>query len=256
MSLIGRFTRLLPWWLTSAPEVPASLSLLVDDYAERAKLALLARFPSYAPDDAALAALGRDRLIVRGINEPSAAYAVRLSRALDDHKTRGNPFTMLRQLRAYLQADCVVKTVDRRGNWYQINADGAEIATLAAGPFDWDGVPASEWSRFWVIIYPVGGTDPWALSGDWADADLWGSGVWGTAKKTIGTTATTDQVAAVRSIIRDWKPAGTTCEWIIVAYDAASFTPGDSPGGTWGTWGDHTGSPVRLSTARYWKGPK
>lgn len=251
-----QFKNLLPWWLSSEPAVAGSLALLVDDYLDRAKRSLLARFPAYAPDDAALAAMGRDRLIVRGINEPSAAYAQRLSRALDDHKTRGNPFALLRQLRAYLQADCVVRTVDWRGNWYTIEADGTEVATIPGANWDWNGGAVNEWARFWVIIYPVGGTDPWAISGNWGDADLWGSGVWGTAGKTIGTTATPDQVAAVRQIIRDWKPAGTTCEWIIVAFDETTFTPAGStdPAGEWGTWGNHTGAPVRLASARYWRG--
>lgn len=258
MSLFERFQRILPTWLTSGEGggVPASLSLMIDDFAARAKLGLLARFPAYAPDDTALAAMGRDRLIVRGINEPSEAYAARLARAFDDHKQRGNPFAMLRQLRAYLQADCVVRTVDRRGNWFTIEADGSESTSINAGNWDWDGGSLAEWARFWIIIYPVGGTDPWSISGDWGDADLWGAGVWGTAGKTIGTTATTDQVAAVRQIVRDWKPAGTFCEWIIVAFDDATFTPDGAtdPGGEWGTWGNHTGSPVRLASARYWKG--
>lgn len=245
---------LLPSWLAS--EVAASLALLVDDFAARARLALLARFPAYAPDDAAFAAMGRDRLIVRGINEPSAAYAARLSTAFDDHKQRGNPFALLRQLRAYLQADCIVRTVDRRGNWYSIAADGTETTNINAANWNWDGGAASAWARFWVIIYPVNGTDPWAINGNWGDADLWGAGVWGTAGKTIGTTATADQVAAVRQIIRDWKPAGTTCEWIIVAFDEATFTPAGAtdPAGEWGSWGNHTGAPVRLASARYWRG--
>lgn len=257
MSLLERFQRLLPSWLISdaGGMVPASLSVMIVDFRARAMAGLIARFPSYAPDDVALAALGRDRLITRGINEPSAAYAARISRAFDDHATRGNPFTLLRQLRAYLQADVKVATVDRRGNWYQINADGSEIATLYSGPFDWDGEPLSAWSRFWVVIYPVDGV-PWSVSPDWGDSTLWGDGLWGHPELTIGTTATTDQVVSIRAIIRDWKPVNAVCEWIILAFDPASFQPSYSPGGTWGTWGNHTGAPVRLSTARYWRGPR
>jgi len=259
MSFFAAFQDLTPSWLSSSDggKVLASLALLADDFAARAKLALVSRFPDYAPDDAALAAIGRDRLIVRGINEPAAAYATRLKRAFDDHKQRGNPFALLRQLRAYLQADCVVRTVDRRGNWYTIEADGTETSTIGAANWEWDERTTAEWSRFWVIIYPIDGVTPWAITaGAIGDSGLWG-GVIGSTTLTIGTTATSDQVASVRSICRDWKPAGTTCEWIIVAFDDATFTPAGAtdPNGEWGTWGNHTGAPVRLSTARYWKGP-
>lgn len=258
MSFFESFQKLLPWWLVAGDggKVAASLSLLVDDFAARVKLGLIARFPSYAPDDAALAAIGRDRRIVRGINEPATAYAARLMRAFDDHKTRGNPFAMLRQLRAYLQAPCVVRTVDRRGNWFSIAADGTETTNIDTSNWDWDGGASTQWARFWVIIYPIGGTTPWAPAGDIGDAGLWGDGLVGHSDKTIGTTATVDQVATVRSIVRDWKPAGTTCEWIIIAFDDTTFTPAGAtnPGGAWGTWGNHTGAPVRLATARYWKG--
>ena len=259
MTVLATFQRLVPSWLSSGEggKVLASLALTMDDYAARAKLALTARFPDYAPDDAALAAIGRDRIIVRGINEPAAAYAARLKRAFDDHKTRGNPFALLRQLRAYLQADCVVRTVDRRGNWFTIDAAGVETTVLNAANWDWDGGAASSWARFWIIIYPVGGTDPWAVTSEvLGDAGLWGGTLGASTTATIGTTATLDQVASVRSIARDWKPEGTTCEWIIVAFDDTTFTPAGAtdPNGEWAGWGNHTGSPVRLSTARYWRG--
>ncbi len=255
-TFLNSFRFFLPSWLTAGDggKVAASLSLMLDDFVARARLAMLARFPAYAPDDAALAALGRDRLIRRGINEPAASYAVRLSRAFDDHRTRGNPYTMLRQLRAYLQADCVVRTVDRRGNWFSIDADGVESSSMDTGNWDWDGGSLTNWARFWVIIYPVNGTNPWAVSGLWGDATLWGDGLWGHPTLTIGTTATTDQVASVKSIIREWKPAGTTCEQIIIAFDAATFTPAGAtdPNGEWGGWSNNTGQAVRLQSARYW----
>jgi hypothetical protein len=261
----------LPSWLggagssgTDDEKVAGSLGLMLDDYAARARFGLLSRFPGvavYLDDEAALAAIGRDRRITRGINEPAAAYAVRLKRALDDHHTRGNPYTMLAQLQAYLQAPCVVRTVDRRGNWYSIDGDGNRSSSLNTGNWEWDELGPEDWSRFWVIIYPVGGTDPWAVSGAWGAPTLYGDGTFGNAGKdpkyTFGTTATPDQVASVRAIIRDWKPAGTTCEWILIAFDDATFTPDGAtdPAGEWGTWSNGTGGPVRLDTARYWKGP-
>lgn len=258
MSFFESFQKLVPSWLSAddGGKVLASLALIKDDFVARAKLALLARFPNYAPDDAALAAIGRDRRIMRGINEPAASYATREVRYLDDHIRRGNPFAMLEQLQAYLQAPCVVRTVDRRGNWYSIAADGTKSTHMAAGNWTWDDQPTSLWARFWVIIYPAGGTNPWAPSGAHLnDAGLWGDDKLGHANLSIGTTATQDQIATVKAIIRDWKPAGSNCEWAIIAFDATSFSPTGAltdPGGLWGNWSDGSGHPVRLSMARYW----
>lgn len=257
--------KLLPSWLTEGDGGLAvrGLATMMDQFVARARLALVVRFPEYSylspwlDDEAALAAIGRDRRVVRGIDEPAEAYAARLVRAIDDHRTRGNPWTLLEQLRAYLQADCVVRTVDQSGNWFSIEADGTRTSNVAAKNWDWDGGDAAHWARFWVIIYPVNGVDPWAPNGLIGDADLWSDGGVGHPDRTIGTTATPSQVASVRSIIREWKPAHARCEWVIVAFDSATFSPSGStdPAGEWGSWGNHTGAPVRLSTARYWRGP-
>lgn len=254
MSFFASFQQLVPSWLSAGDggKVLASLSLLADDYVARAKLGLLARFPSYAPDDTALAALGRDRLILRGINEPSTSYADRLVRAPDDLPRRGGPYALLEQLRAYLQASCVVRTVDRRGNWFQIDANGNESSNIATGAWDWDSTPPSpNWARFWVVIYPVGGTTPWAPSDSEPFAD----------RSTIGTTATPDQVAGLRSIVREWKPDGTKCEWIIIAFDDAYWAPtsssGDLPDGSFRNWSKVSAGvrvASRFSNSRYFSG--
>jgi hypothetical protein len=164
VSFLTAFQKYVPSWLSKGEGglVGSSLAQQMEDMRVRAKLALVARFPEYAAayvDDAALAAIGRDRRIVRGINEPAASYAASLVRAIDDHRTQGNPYTMLRQIQAYLQARCVVRTVDRRGNWYSLDADGNPRARSKTGNWDWDGRAASpEWARFWVIIYPETGS--------------------------------------------------------------------------------------------------
>lgn len=234
MSFLEAFSKLVPWWLSEGDggKVLASLSLMSDDFKARAKNALLARFPDYAPDDAALAALGRDRRIVRGINEPAAAYAARLKRALDDLRRRGSPFALLEQLQAYLQAPCVVHTVDVSGNWFSIDAAGVETSNLMLGDWVWDALPAAQWSRFFVVIHPVALVTPWHITG------LFGAAGAVAESDTLGTTATPDQVAQMRQIVRDWKPAHAKCEWIIVSYDAAEFGPGTGTvtSGLFGDW--------------------
>lgn len=249
------FPKLVPAWLSDAigGKVLGSLALMKDDFVARAKLGMLARFPDYAPDDAALAALGRDRKIVRGINEPAASYAARIKRAPDDLRRRGSPFALLEQLRAYLQAPCVVRSVDISGNWFSIDAAGVESSNLIPGSWTWDTLPASQWSRFFVVIYPVGGVTPWHETG------LFGAAGAVAESDTLGTTATPDQVAQLRSIVRDWKPDGTKCEWIVISYDSAEFGPdtGTVTSGLFGDWSkivDGVRVASRFADARYISG--
>jgi hypothetical protein len=253
------FFRLVPSWLYNGEGglVNYSLGVLKDMFMLRLDQGVRARFPTMAPPSA-LAPLGRDRGIVRGINEPAAAYAARLIRWLDDHSTRGNPYSLMRQLQAYLQAAVRIRTVDARGNWYTLEADGTQSAVLNAGNWEWDTADSTLWSRFWVIIYPTATGEPWSVALNIGDSELWITGNVGTPTQTVGTTATIEQVANVRAIIRSWKPAGTICEWVIVAFDSASFDPTTpEPDATWLNWGklvDGAQRSSRLTTARYWKG--
>jgi hypothetical protein len=249
------FGKFMPSWLTTGDGelVAYSLRLVVDADAQRAKEGALARFPQHGPNGA-LSHDGRDRKIVRGIEEPADSYAGRLVAWLDSHRTRGNPFALCRQIRAYCNAAVRVRTVDQRGNWFTLERDGTESFVLDTGNWHWDAAYTdADWGRFWVIIYPTADNEPWAIG------DVWGSqwgGAWGSSGYTWGTTATPGQVAAVRQIVRDWKPAGTRCECVIIAFDDSSFDPAaPEPDGDWVNFG--VGVPRqknRLSTARYWAG--
>jgi hypothetical protein len=226
---------------------------MADTYAQRAKESATCRLPEYAPDDA-LAYLSRDRKIIRGIEESSASFAQRLLRWLDDHKTRGNPYALMEQLKAYFGTVLRIRTVDTRGNWYTLEGDGTRSVAIDQGNFDWDGDAAS-WARFWVIVYPTAEGLPWSEQGNWGDGKSWGE------RDSLGTTATQGEIDGMMRIIRTWKPAGTRCDWVIVAFDAASFDPtgADTPSGQWSNWHLSTAGaaePVRLSTARYMRGPR
>jgi hypothetical protein len=255
-----------PSWLVSAGEsqlVGYVVDVLKDAFVKRLMRALLVRFPQNdptgqtTPADDALAAMGRDRRIVRGINEPSPNYAVRLIRWLDDWATAGNPFALMQQLAAYTGPGPAFRTVDVRGNWFSRAADGTLSVSLKQANWDWDGAVDAlvRWSRFWVIIYPNG---LWTRGSNWGDGHVYGDG------RTWGSTATSEQVASVQGIVRDWKPAGTRCVNIILAFDNSSFNPATArdgtglPNGTWGHWGTNIAgvyTPGRLSTACYWDGP-
>ena len=250
-----RFLRrfLAPRWLTEGEGflVGYSLDLMKDAFIERLRLGHLARYPQQdaagtpAPADA-LAAIGRDRRVVQGINETGAAYAVRLRAWLDDRKRAGNPYALMQKLAEYVGGGSSFRIVDNSGNWYHRAADGTETRLLNQGNWNWDG-EANKWSRFWVIIYP--GTT-WSTG-----PRTWGATPYGLTEPRWGCTATADQAATVRFLVDDWKPAGTRCVEIILAFDTASFDPtAPEPDGEWNHWYDYNGSdaePARLATARY-----
>lgn len=249
---------LAPRWLTEGEGglVGYALDLMKDAFAERLRLGLMARLPqndptgtTTAPPDA-LAAMGRDRRVVRARSETDAQYAARLLRWIDDRKQAGSAFTLMQKLSEYLGPLPSYRTVDHRGNWYSRAANGTESYLLDQGNWNWDGAAATEWSRFWVIIYP---------NGLWTQPDAWGDvgTEWG---ETVGwgSNASSEDVQMVRAIVADWKPANAVCVNIIVAFDPASFNPtAPEPDGTWGNWSKVSGGvrvPSRLSTAIYWDG--
>jgi hypothetical protein len=223
--------------------VAYSLGVVLDVFAERLLQGLRLRFPEEA-HPSALPYLGRDRRLVRGINEPAASYAARLVAAPDAHLTQGNPFALLKQIAAYLQSDCMLGFVDDSGNWFRYNVwsamDNATIPgsteyLLAQDNWDWDGLNATTWSRFWVIIYAWSTDPPIAeRDGTWDDGETWGA----KPDSTWGCTFTDEQVTSIRAIIKEWKPAGTRCVNTIVSFDdaATDFEPMNtiSDPGTWG----------------------
>ena len=238
------FYKLGPKWLTSGEgeSVLFSLHVVVDAWLERARLGVYARFPDSAPDDA-IAAISRDRKIIRGLNESKTSFAKRLIKWLDTHRIRGNPFALLEQIRAYLQADVVLRTVDQNGNWFWIDADGSHHFQLKSGQWNWDSVSTTNWSRFWVIVY---GRTLWT-SPEYNDGSEFESGhVW-------GLSATPDQIDGLRTIVRQFKPSHAKCENIIIALDDSIFQPGTALDGNWGRYSSHANprTPARSSLARY-----
>jgi hypothetical protein len=251
---------LVPRWASEGEGglVGHVLMLLNDASMDRLYNGHLARFPQQGPDgapgpDDALAALGRDRGVIRGIAETSRSYAYRLTQWLVDARTRGTAFTMMKVLHDYCDSARVhgmsFRIVDSRGNWYSRSSAGVETSSLDTGNWTWDGEEATRWARFWVIVYP--GT-LWAV-----ESSTWGTGLWGDGG-AWGSTIAPDEAATIRTLEDGWKPAGTRCHRGILAFDAASFDPtAPEPDGLWGNWSKVVGGVrvrARLSTARYMGG--
>lgn len=230
-----------------------ALDIVTDAVEEAAFQSMMVRFPQQDPGGTpappnALAAMGRDRRVVRGINESADSFARRLKSWLTDRRTAGNPFTLMQKIAEYAGDGTVkVRTVDRRGNWFTREADGTRTYVLNEANWNWDGSLVTLWSKFWVIIYP---------NGIWEEGPAIGDGV--VDDGALGATWTRDQVATVRFLVADWKPQGTRCVNIILAFDPASFDPtAPEPDGLWGNYSKvAAGTRVRsrLATARYMKG--
>lgn len=243
-----------PWMMNGATDVSDGAKVywthlaMLDHQSERARLGLLERFPDFATDDA-IPYLCRDRRVIRGFAEQRPSINARLKLWRQSWALAGNAFGLMNELRAYLTGFPVrIRTVDNSGNWYTTETDGTQSYQWNLANWDWDGVTSS-WSRFWVIIY-VGTTGLWTDEGVWGDdSDLWGDGgVW-------GLNATADQISAIREIVRQRKPGGTSEAWTIIAFDDSSFSPASpEPDGSWGPWGKAGGGSQvesRLASARY-----
>lgn len=248
-----------PRWLTTgedAEPIGTALDALADGITEAMFQGLLVGLPqndpsgaTTAPDDA-LQAMGRDRKIIRGIDETAVSYARRLLPWLDDHRSRGTAFMMMKQLAGYLGAGFSFRIYDVRGNCYSRSESGAETFDALTG-WDWDG-DASRWARFWVVVYPPGSWT--ATVHQYGDVGL----VFGPNLAQWGVDIPREAIRGMQAIVAEWKPAGTRCDHIIVAFDPASFDPASpEPDGTWGKWGKVSGGvrvPARLTTARYLNG--
>lgn len=248
------FKALVPAWLSEGDGglVLHSLAVMKDVFLASLRAGLEARFPTKS-GDSALTLTGDARGIIRGRSETSAHYAARLKRWRfpRGHRVRGDAFALLEQISEYF-GGIHCRTIDIAGNVHDRTAAGVETFSYA-NAWDWDGEPPSpNWGRFWVILYP-NPEAPMAVQPNLGDPALWG-GALGTAGTTIGQTGVTaDDVNAVRWLMsrRNWKPAGTLGEWIIVSLDGTD----PAPDGEWLHWSkmiDDTQSPARSSAFRYW----
>lgn len=229
-------------------------SLIDDAQLERAQRGIMTRFPGRGATEDSLQYLGRDRIIIRGPNEPREVYERRLPGAINKHRTRGNAWRLLEQVQAYCYpATPRVRLWTERGKVYTLEADATHNVDRETD-WDWDGSALDAmWGRFFVIIYSPDG-EPWTRR-------QWGDGTkWGEAGAYWGSSAGPNDASALRQIIATWKPGGTRCAFVIISYDADAFdpeVPASLPDGTWGQFSKVDGGvyvPARSRDAAYFRG--
>jgi hypothetical protein len=179
-----------------------------DEIASRAKQAVKASLPLICPADA-LAVIGEEVGLPRGIVEPEASYRSRLAAAYEAWVWAGTPYGLLRAFQLAGYPSVLVQC--QSGKQFTLGAGGA-LADLAissmAAPVHLGGSPSELWSDLAVLI-----TKPWPTWWSGAPAD-----------------GTNDQKAAAALIVK-WKNAYNRCVKLTVV---------DGP--TWGimTWGAFT----------------
>lgn len=236
-----------------------TMGAMLDAELEYTAHGIRARFPDYGSEDT-LAAIGRDRQVIRGAFESGPTYGGRCRQWLANWALAGNPFAILAELRAYLAPyELRMRIVNRYGCWYTINPDGTREYVLNQSNWEWDALPEeSGWARFWVILYPP--ATLWTRLPDFGDPALWG-GAFGNPGYTWGSTARPEHVRTVRQIVDQRKDEKSACSHIIVSFDPALFAPGDAippnPSATWGNYSTVVGGVrqfTRSHDAIYWPG--
>jgi hypothetical protein len=250
-----------PSWFQSgvAEKFVYSIGILLDDLSEGVRQGVMSRMPGHCPSDA-LPAIGNDRQLVRGFQEPDATFAARLSAAFSAWQKAGVPDELMNQLAAYVAPTTLqFRTVSQSAvntsttTWFQRSTAGAlTYIRWSPGNWNWDG--QTKWWRSWVIIY---GGSLFNAGRSWTDGWTWGDG------RTWGSNATAAQVSTIQALVKQWKPAHTQVINIIVVFDNALFDmnkpPGDAslPDGNFGTWSKQSAGvqvPARFANAAYWDG--
>lgn len=169
-----------PNWLRrgNAERLLYTIGLHLDFLVEATAAAIKFRFPGYYSPES-LPYEGRQRRISRGRHETDAGYADRLTRWLDDHRTRGNPITLLRQLHAHFAPNNFPIEL--------IYASGRRFMMAADGTITWDDVAwtppgdPEKWARWWLFYHaPQFATPPPNWGEDeatWGSGQVWGSGL-------------------------------------------------------------------------------
>ncbi len=244
--------RIAPSWLQRAVGGGLLLALtrVLDAAYEAARQAFFARFPGLGTPTA-LPLIGRDRGVVRSPSDTDDGYAARLRSWISDRYFMGTMRGLARQVQAFLPDHPRVRVINRAGVTFTREADGSEsTATMA---WNWDGVShparAGRWSDLWIVVYSTA----YPLAGTWGDGALWG-GI-----DAFGHDVPAADVAALRTIVADWKAAHSRVVAMIWTTTLTDFNPaggGRMPDGTWGEWGyGDPYLPTRPSDLRFWEFP-
>jgi len=227
----------VPTWLRGpiASRMLVAMAAQFDGLWDLCALAIRARFPSTAPDDA-FTYLQSDRQVDRGFQESLQSFALRLVMWLDLWRLAGSPYSVLLSILGYVTPDEIqIWHVSNTSVWdgYDAGAGASppqsgltstgfvpptHIDDPSAGVWNWDNRPW-QWWRFWVVLFPDAGLytqgTTWGAF-RWGDGTLWGLG---------GPGASQGTAPSLKAQVKKWKTQGAFCPCIIVNFDPTSFQP-------------------------------
>lgn len=214
--------RIVPRWLQGriGYAILYACAIHMDAIIEATQLSVKLRFPGRVGYQS-LDRIGRDRRMRRGVAEADATYAARLTAWLDNHITRGNAYTMLRQIHTHFAPNNFrVELINYTGRRYTMDANG----DITRDDVSWTppGDPAKKF-RWWLFYFLP---DPPSNDGFWGDPGVWGDGgYWG-----VGMTK--EEIDAYRLIPSEWNALHATNSTLMLLGDAEqfdSYTPGAWP---------------------------
>jgi hypothetical protein len=168
--------RVVPSWLRGpvAGAVLRAIGEQLDELELRAVGAVKIRYPGLY-SSTSLSALGRERRIRRGHGDSDESYALRLRRWRDDHRGRGGPYALLRQLYAHFAPDNFpIGLRYASGRTFAMAPDGTitrASTTPESGP---------QWARWWLEYawpHELTADGTWDDPGTWDDGGVWDSGL-------------------------------------------------------------------------------
>lgn len=198
-----------PYWLGDwGRRWSRVIGRVADATALGVKLAVVARFPRYAPDDA-LEDAGADRATPAVPGESSIAHRRRVAEAWEIKPWLGTATGIVLALGAYGFDDETTYALDQ------------------STPFIWDG--SDWWSRFWII---AAGDLPFTDDGVWGGPGAYGDG------GTWGTNATVEQIHGIRVLVQQSKAHHGYPVQLMLVFSGEVW----GMVGTWGTddgvWGN------------------
>jgi hypothetical protein len=149
----------VPAWMTGhwALRLAYASYVHIDAMLDAAVAAVNIRFPGVHSNES-LPKIGRDRGIRQGYAEPPDNFVARVNKWRQDKRIQGNPYALMRQLRALFNPNNVrIQVINNpkistgKATQYEIDPAGNPLPPVEID-WDWDG-DYTKVSRRWVIIY-------------------------------------------------------------------------------------------------------
>jgi hypothetical protein len=186
-----------PWWLRTglAEKILYVAGVHADLLGDATRAAIRKRYPIVIESEDAFRLIGRDRKILRGIDEPPSSYAPRLRAWRASHQTRGGPYALLEQLAAYFahaaNAPHTARLVYASGRVVE-EAGRSDIVFTPPGG-------AAQCARWWLMLHYT--SLPATADGLWSDPGVWDDGgVW-------DSDLASEDVEHLRAVPKAWNTA-------------------------------------------------